>query len=844
MSCRTTAAGSAFTSYSRIANGNVISDVATLSIFHSLRSSYQSRDADTRRVYTRAQYDELLDRQLERVARLTDLSDARRESILARVRTARNDAMPDQSTLYALFNLNPTVRTRGTGLVTFLSQIAHDLSITNDESRTKFDTYVDSVDRGRSAAKPDTYTDANIAEAKRRYLALEIGTIHAMAKLIEEVQSSRIDAAMSSVQRIDRDVLSTPLTTSLDSDTRVLSYGYDQRSGRLEIELQSGDSDPRVMSYHNVPAEEVPTDVNDWITYWEENVVSNPSRHYDNPYEAAMDSVAPRCALCGQYANASHACPVTGELVTIDTFDGRHTRQAIVLASYDANGEETIRDCLVSLPGALRLRSEYNSNHPVKIGVYEWSGLYDAQGNYVNGRVHGHVTVYKDSEGAMAFNTLDLICNCAAFRATGSCPHQGIITQAIKQRLVPPTRTPRAQMTDAERAALAVERQALLEIAMTSDWSRREDDLAEARRTWKPNAEIQYSEDFDSFLEVYNTAAAAKKANGNNPVLPYERENVLGDWAKRGGGQAFGMEIEYEFPNTMGNAERSIATRLIGEELFESGLASSPSRLGYGASRRNGFNDTHVKADGTSNWSWERDGSVNGGELVTPAMYDEPETWSRLEKAIDILTRNGAVASRKAGAHVHVGTAMYNGDPKKYAELARIMTQHEDVLVRLASDPKRGTHRNNGYSGVLPDVPIDGFQDIQQLKSWQRSRSSVLNFNALSSNDSSTDHPEFRLFDSTLNAGAMQAQVKLAVAMTHAAARISDEVVGTKRKKEPLGSHAKRLKALGKKILRGEELKEDSSTLRSLLDTLFDKKKDKDHLVAIFAQTRWSPGRN
>jgi hypothetical protein len=52
------------------------------------------------------------------------------------------------------------------------------------------------------------------------------------------------------------------------------------------------------------------------------------------------------------------------------------------------------------------------------------------------------------------------------------------------------------------------------------------------------------------------------------------------------------------------------------------------------------------------------------------------------------------------------------------------------------------------------------------------------------------------------------------------------------------------LKALGKKILRGEELKEDSSTLRSLLDTLFDKKKDKDHLVAIFAQTRWSPGRN
>lgn len=844
MSCRTTSAGSAFTSYSRIANGNIISDVATLSIFHSLRSSYQGRDADTRRIYTSEEYENLLTRQENRVSRLTDLSDARRESILARIRTARSEDMPDQSTLYALFNLNPTVRARGNGLTSFLSEIQRGLSLTPEEVRTKFDTYVGSVDRGRSSAAPETYTEANIAEARRRELALEIGTVHAMVKLIEEVRNIRLTSIRAAVQRIDRTALETPITTSLDSNTEVLSYGYDPRSGRLEIEIRVGDAEPIVRSYRGVPAEEIPSDAQGVISYWETNVISNPARHYSSDFEAMLDAAAPRCSLCGQFANAAHACPITGEIVTINVYDGRHTRQYVQFLTHAHDGSETLIEYNIGLPGALRIRGEYNANKPVRVEVGEWLGTYDANGVYTNARINGYITAYKDADGAMALNTASLSCSCPVYRSNGSCPHQSVIAQALRQRIAPPTRTPRAQMTEAETIALATERQAQLRVAMANDWSRREEDLAEARRTWRQTDEIQYSDNFDSFVEVYNTAAAAKKANGNNPVLPYERENVLGDWAKRGSGQAFGMEIEYEFPNTMDWNSRSVANRVIGEELFAAGLASSSSQLGYGASRRNGFQDNHAKADGTSTWSWERDGSVNGGELVTPAMYDEPETWTKLEKAVEILTRNGAVASRKAGAHVHVGTAMYNGDPKKYAELARLMTQHEDVLVRLASDPKRGTHRNNGYSTVLADVPIDGFQDIQQIKSWQRTRSSVLNFTGLSSQDPGTDHPEFRLFDSTLNVGAMQAQVKLSVAMTHAAARISDDIVGTKRKKEPLGSHAKRLKALGKRTLTGEELKEDSATLRSLLDTLFDKKKDKDHLVAIFAQTKWSPSRN
>jgi hypothetical protein len=189
---------------------------------------------------------------------------------------------------------------------------------------------------------------------------------------------------------------------------------------------------------------------------------------------------------------------------------------------------------------------------------------------------------------------------------------------------------------------------------------------------------------------------------------------------------------------------------------------------------------------------------------------------------------------------------MYQSDPNKYAELARLMTQHEDVMLRLSAEPERGTHRNSSYSAPLYQVPPDGFSSISQARTWQGGRTRVLNFGGVEDPSSAvnggptgaSDHPEFRIFDSSLNIGVMQAQIKLAVAMTHAAARNAD-LGGTRRTKEVAGTHAARAKARGRRRMTAEDIAEDSATFRSLIDTLYRRKEDKDQIVALFAQNKW-----
>jgi hypothetical protein len=196
------------------------------------------------------------------------------------------------------------------------------------------------------------------------------------------------------------------------------------------------------------------------------------------------------------------------------------------------------------------------------------------------------------------------------------------VRDAIQERLTPPARVRAAvARTPEERAAALAEAQRQAEEAAATDWTRREETLAEARRTWRSDAEVLYSEDLTGFIASYEHAIASRFANNGVARIPYMRDNALDGMAARGSGQAFGMEIEYEFPSSMNYQERDRANREIGQELYAAGLAGSPAQQGYGSSKRRGFRDTHIDpGDGKSNWSWERDGSVSGGELVTPAM--------------------------------------------------------------------------------------------------------------------------------------------------------------------------------------------------------------------------------
>lgn len=844
MSCRTTPAGSAFTSYARFANGSHLSDVATLSTFHYLRSLHQGRDPETRRSYSDEDYRALLRRQLDRVHRLTHLSEARRNSMIARLEQALNDpSTPDQATLYALHNLNPTIRDRGRSQQTFLMEYSRTTGVSYTDALESWRTHENSIDRSRSAANPDTFTDENRARARELGIPQDPGSVHAMAMLDQELEIHDIAQAMSQPQRIER------ISSNISADGYTITeHGFDPRSGRLEIVAVDASGETHFWSYRDVSEEDYNWGVGgDLGAWWSTAIHGNAQHAYANRREAARAGIAPRCAVCGQFANASHACPVLPEPTIFSSYSGRWTRQEVIApeeALTDANGYTISNGRFqIRLPGAMRIREAF-SNGPIRVPISEWFSHFATNAEtgdrrYQNARIHGEILAYRNEEGEIAFNVAGLTCSCDAYVNNGSCPHVDMSALALRSRLIPPTRTPARNLTPEERAERIAEAQRLAEAAAASDWTRNEETLAEARRTWRRDSEVVYSEDFEAFESAY-TAAVERASASETPSISYMREDALGGMAARGSGQAFGVEIEYDFPSSMGWAERQSANRQIGIELHAAGLASEPTQQGYGASRRYGFRDTHKTRDGVSTWSFERDGSVGGGELVTPAMYDEPETWEKLEKAVEILTRHGAVTSRKAGAHIHVGTASYQGDGSKYTELARLMTQHEDVMLRVAADPNRGTHRNTQYTSPLSEVPVDGFSDVSAAKRWQSSRTRALNLMSVKNTgeDHTGDHVEFRIFDSSLNAGTIQAQIRTAVAMTNAAARIAGEGP-TARKKEVAGSHADRAKARGRRRMTSEDIKEDTSTFRSLLDTLFTRKADKDQLIEVFAHTKW-----
>lgn len=837
MSCRTTQAGSAFTTYARLANGGVLSDVSTLSTFHHLRHLYTSRPEDNRRVYTEEEYRALLQRQIDRTRSNRNLDDARRESIIERLNTAMTDTVPDQQTLYALFNLNPTVRDRGNNLNAYIRQISSETGLDTDAVTAEFNRLERGITRTRGAGDPDTYTEENIAEARRLGLSTEAGTVHAVASLRDRARRIRADRALTEPQRVVRSTLGN---TATYGDLQVVEAGHDARNSRVEVVVRNTrTNEVTTHAYRGIDAEQYSTLIgqgNDGITAaWATTIRSNPAFQYASQIEADLDSVAPRCGVCGQFANSSHGCPAIGEPRRLGryTTNSRWSNQTVDVG---AGRTESVR-----LPAITEFRTAFEAG-AVRLDVNEGFSDYETDENG-NRRYLGYfyqrgdLLVYRDENGAIQYNTTNLRCTCQEYRENNyHCRHTTRLTAAVTERLTPRARAASVPLTPEERERRAAEAAARAAEAAQTDWTRNEETLAEARRTWAAQAEVTYSEDFEGFESVYNAAVTAR-ADNDGPQIPYMTDNALGGMATRASGQGFGMEIEYEFPP---GTDIRTANRLIGEQLYAAGLVPSPNQDGYHAAGRNGYRDTHTDANGRGTWSWERDGSVNGGEIVSPVMYDEPETWEKVAKTVEILRANGAIASKRAGAHVHVGTPHFAGDPKKYAELARLMTQHEDVMFRLSSNPERGTHRRGGYTNPLGDVPVQGFDDVGRLRNWQGGRYRVLNFAHVNvdSADSHKDHPEFRIFDSTLDAGAMQSQVKLAVAMTHAAARIAD-AAPTARKKEEIGAHAKRRGGTRRRMT-SDELKEDTATFRSLLDTLFTRKADKDQITSLFANTKWS----
>jgi hypothetical protein len=336
--------------------------------------------------------------------------------------------------------------------------------------------------------------------------------------------------------------------------------------------------------------------------------------------------------------------------------------------------------------------------------------------------------------------------------------------------------------------------------------------------------EVSYVEHPEAFDDAYQEARG-RRERGEDPV-PYMTSDATDGLGARDGGRGFGVEIEFDFPP---GTDSYAARAAIGRELRDAGL--TPDALQHGYHQRG--RDAIARRGHQGGWRFETDATV-AGEIVSPIMYDEPETWRNLARVCEIVRRHGGIASPRTGGHVHVGLSDYDHTVENHNRLLQTVAGHEDALYRLAQNPAAAAHRGMTWCRPNSD-PGRGYASISSARAANTGHSLGVNFESVAG--SRSDHVEYRMWDGSLDPGVIQAHVNISLAMTAAGSRGGY----TPPPADPVGTHQARNP--GRRRLRGEQWRESTAGFRQLADTLFRRQANAAQAAALFAVTRWQSRR-
>lgn len=849
MSCRETPAGSAFTSLARLGVEHNVTDQVCLSEFHRLRRVHQVDPGTVPEWRARqylAQYEYDCLNALNRLPR-QGLSERREASLRERLERARHnpprlrDGQFDYATMAAVHRIQTTVYSASNTYDRNVAYFARELGESPEELRGRMQEWERSAPPRREAM--DGFSQGVVAESGRMAGGGEYRRRYAYARVVEEARQVWLAKARHMPQALPEQL---PPVGGREGVTgvggvAVVAAGYNKFSGRAEFVT----SDGARRAYRNVTSEMWEEHRDSPGRLWGQVLRGSPDHAYEDKFEEQMSAVARRCPTCGQYASAGHECPPPVAVTESFTpyWGSRYTPQQVEAPGVDGvPAQYSLR-----LPAIRRMQSAARQGGAtIDIGHQYFTESHNTgRGSILlESQCQGTITATPGGEEGFTVDSSRLRCTCEEYQRLSTCRHVDICAAAVRERLGRGGGGGGRTAEQRQAATAAAQRRA--EAAAALDWTRQHESLADAAKGWRGGSDVTYSEDTDVFLADYReilgqVEQAGKDGDGPGPVpvVPSDGEGgAMGGLCRPGSGQAFGMEIEFDFPPTMDYSEKARAAKAIARDLYEAGLTNADRQQWYGASRRLGFRDYNVDGDGVGTWSFENDCSVDGGEIVTSGLYDTEDTWRRVGTALDIVKRHGGVASKKAGLHVHVGTGNYGGQVGAYRELYRSVKQHEDVLYRVAANPGRGTHRRGIFAKPLPSMgPGSSYTSVSSVRAAQYGRYRALNLAHVSGD--SGDHPEFRVFDSSLDLGTVQVQAKVAAGLVEAARRRATGAAGeSSRGDEPVGSHKDR--GFGRRKRRSDaEILEETATARSLADTLFQRREDKKQFFALFARNKW-----
>lgn len=440
-------------------------------------------------------------------------------------------------------------------------------------------------------------------------------------------------------------------------------------------------------------------------------------------------------------------------------------------------------------------------------------------------------------------NTRGLRCTCPDYRETYDCEH---VRQAMEN----------VQALLNQRDAVAIAPAVAMESVgadLRGEYDASLSAAQQARDGFATGTDgVSYVEDMSAFQSAWDEAKA-HFASGDHR-LPYMIENATNGLGVRGpGGRSIGIEIEVDFPDdTSFTAKERVA-----REIYEAGLSDSDQvRPWHWRARQTGARGQAMGGGYTDNpnmWSVEFDRSVDdvggnrGCEIVSPILYDTPETWNNLKKICEIVESHGGKVTPRTGLHINVGAADFDHTVANHNTLVGLANAYEDVIVRSAHNPASGSqHRGREYCRPM-DVPAAGYSSIRAAQRNLDPRSdngsshrAMINLDHVPAEGApvqSSTRVEVRIFDGSLDPGRIQANAKLSLGLVDASVRgveVPTEV-------ERAGTHRTRnVTSNGRaRRLRGEEWANDMRSARQLADTLFTRDEDKKQFVYTMCASRW-----